>query len=351
MKFGEIGKAKKEHDNRIANNYKIQPQPPTDTATAWECLNTNRERMDKSLKTNILSRSFERALDSAEGAEVFTVWENGDTEPWKVILRNMKDSWQQDNKYINAPLGKGFEVGNTITWTRTGIRWVIVWQDLNIDDYFRGEIQRANHVIRWKNKNGIIQQQWAAIQGPVETRAKYEQTRGNVITGRQNDTVEIWMGMNDPKKPNIEELNRFDRIKISNRVWRIQVRDDISNPDVLRFTCVEDFENDVADDMLELIPGGKIDFVPNETEPNGELPRIVGPALVKQKLISKYYAINGKEEIIEGTWQVEGADVVLMTPTELQIRGVKIGQVIKLTFTDVEGNQNTAEAKTISMLS
>lgn len=350
MKMSDIGKSKTEHDTRVSDGYQIQPGPPTKTDTSWECLNDNRKRMDLSLSMNALDKSFQQALDTAEGTEVFTVWEKGDKEQWKVILRNMKDNWQTDSKYISAPLGQGFQVGNTLTWVRTGIRWLVVWQDLNINEFFRGEIQRANHVIRWKNKNGVIQQQWAAVQGPVETRAKYEQTRGNVITGRQNDTVEIWMGANEGKQI-VESLERFDRIRISNRTWLIQVRDDISNPEILRFTCVEDFNNDATDDMIELIPGGKIDFAPNEEEPIDEKPRIVGPALVRQKLVSHFTAVDSKENPIEGTWVVDGATVVETTTSMVSIKGIKIGQAISVMFTDTKGNSNIVTAKTISMLS
>lgn len=353
MKFTSIGTAnqwKDQHDDRVNSGYQVKPSCPTDTNTAWNCLNTARKRMDKNLSLNMLDKSFKQALDTAEGTELFTVWEKGDKEVWKVILKNQKDNWQQDIKYINALNDIGFEVGNTITWQRLGIRWLIVWQDYNINEFFRGEIQKAEYMVRWKNKHGQIQQQWAAIQGPIETRAKYEQTRGNTIIGRQNDTIEIWMGANQPK--DITDLTRYDKINIKGRCWRIQVIDDISNPNILRLSCVEDFNNPVTDDMVALIPNGQIDFAPNDQDPEEITVRIVAPAKIKEKLVSRVYAINEQtSEKISGTWQVEGATFTIVDEYNIDIKGQKLGNLITITFTDENGNQNTATAKTVSMFS
>lgn len=356
MKITDIKKAKIEHDNRVNLGYQIKPrEEDIDLETDWKCLNTARNRMQKNLGMNILDKSFEQALDTAEGTEVFTVVEEGDTERWKVILKNLKDNWQQDNKYINAPNNAGFEVGNTVTWERLGIRWLLVWQDYNINEYFRGEMQKAEHIVRWKNSNGKIMEQWASVQGPIETRAKYEQTRGNVVSGRQNDTIEIWMGSNKPK--DTDDLFRFDRIRVGGRVWRIQVRDDISNPNILRFSCVEDFENEATDDMVELIPGGLIDFGENEVEPEKANVRIVGPANLKEKLVSNFTAINEQtEEQISslGEWTVtptEGVTTSIKEDGSLNVTSGKRGTDVAITFVSNEGNSNSVTVKTLSMFS
>lgn len=354
MKITDIKKAKITHDNRVGLNYQIQPGDPVDLNTDWKCLNISRERMGKNLGMNILDKSFEQALDTAEGVEIFTVFEEGDKEKWKVILKNLKDNWQEDSKYINAPLGAGFEVGNTVTWDRLGMRWLLVWQDYNINEYFRGEMQRATHMVRWKNQNGKVMSQWASVQGPIETRAKYEQTRGNVVTGRQNDTIEIWMGSNSPK--DTDDLLRYDKIKIGTRVWRVHVRDDISNPEILRFSCVEDYENLAIDDMIELIPGGLIDFGQNTEAPKEEGIRIVGPSRLKEKLVSNFYAINEEtEEIISslGTWEVVSSGEVTSSIKEdgsINVTSQKLKNKVELIFY-YNDQLNSITLNTASMLS
>lgn len=352
MKIKDIGKHKKYHDGRVENNRQVTPPSPIDTDTGFVCLDNARKRMKHTIPGNTLGDSFIQALDTAEGTEYFTVWENGDKDAYKVILKNLKDDWQKDTKYISAMNDLGFQLGNTVTWQRLNIRWLIISQDYNIDEYFRGTIQKATHLLRWKNENGIIKEQWAYVQGPIETRAKYEQTIGNVIVGRQNDTTEILIGANDKK--NIKELIRFKKLKIGNRVWTIQVVDDISSEFILRLSCVEDFENEATDNMLEGIPNGLIDFAENE-KPT-ELPstvRIVGPTKIPEKLISRFYAVDENEEVLVGNWVVENVETYYMSEDNktLIVKGKKKGDRVKISYSDDSGRENSIEVKTVSMLS
>lgn len=359
MKFSDIKKAKLAHDKKISLSRQIKPGEPIDKETDWKCLNTSRGRMEKNLNANVSEKSFFEALDTAEGAEIFTVWEKGDTDEWKVILKNLKDNWRQDHKFINAPLGAGFEVGNTVTWSRISERWLIVWQDFSFSSYFRGEMQRATHRIRWKNKHGQIVEQWAVVQGPIETQAKYEQTRGNVVTGRQNDTLEVLMGANEGKE--IRDLLRYNRIKVGTRTWRINVVDDISEVNILRFSCKEDFNNEAIDDIVELIPGGKEDFSENEVSPSELGVRIVGPAYLREALVSNLYAINEEtQEVISslGSWSVESSNpkgvekYYTKEDGSLNVISRKMGDIVDIKFTLLEGGkENSVSLQTKSMFS
>lgn len=335
-----IKREKEIHDKAMELKYNMQPKGEPDTMTDWKCLNIARDRMNQEMKMNTMEKSFMQALESAHGTEIFSVWEEGDDEQWKVIVRNLKDNWQQDTKYINAPKGVGFEVGNTITWTRLQSRWLVVWQDYNKADFFRGEIQKATHMLKWKNKAGQVQEKWAVVQGPVETKAKYEQTRGESIVGRQNDTLEIWLGR--LKNTDLNDLRRFQKIRVGNRVWRIHVVDDISNDKILRLSCIEDFVNPSADDPVLLLPNGLNDYAPNEEEPGVESAiRIVGPALIPEKLVSTFYAIDeessSKLHNVSWTAVSESGDqvVVEIIDNEFDIKGTKVGDKITITCEDL----------------
>jgi len=350
MDLNSLLNEKRFHDKRVSNEYENQPKvnPPIDSGVP--CIDGARNRMKITNDINTLDRSFAQAVDSAEGAEIFTVWEKGDIDEWKVILKNKKGDWDEDNKYINAPSNAGFVLGNTVTWKRLNMRWLITWQDYNINEFFRGEMRRANYIISWKNEHGQIKKQWAAVQGPIETRAKYEQTRGNVIVGRQNDTVEIWIGSNEGKE--IKELSRFESINIMGRCWRIQVVDNISNPEILRFSCVEDFNNSVTDDMVNLIPGGNTDFAPPQ-EPIEEV-RIVAPGEMREKLISTAYAINEatSEVLLDGSWKLEGNGVITKIEKGIvSIKPNKFGETLILKYIDEDSKEYSVTIKTISMFS
>lgn len=350
MKMADLNKHKQVHDDKVANDQYIGPDKPLNTSTSWACLNRARKRMSYSIPGNTLGNSFIQALNTTEGTELFSVWELGDKELHKVILKNVKDDWDKDIKVINAPKGLGFEVGNTITWDRLKLRWLITWQDLAIDEYFRGEMRLATHLLRWKNSNGVIQEQWAAIQGPVETRAKYEQTRGSAIVERQNDSVEIWIGAKN--KQAIKSFKKFSRIMINGRSWEVQVRDDITNDSVYRMTLIEDYKNNEVDDVINAIPLGEIDFGKNEeeiTETNSV--RIVGPSKIREKIITEFYAVDNSENIITDIiWDVQGAKSFETTPDgKMTVIGAKIGDIATITASSPTLGSNTITVKTVSL--
>lgn len=349
-------KLKDLHDNRVELDKQIQPIPETNTETGWACLDRSRKRMKYSIPGSTMENSFITALDTAEGAEIFSVWERGDKEEWKVILKNLKDNWQQDTKFISAPKDVGIEIGNTITWKRTKTRWILVWQDFIYGDYFRGEMHRANYFIKWKNKHGEVKGQWAVVRGPVETKSKFEQTTGHAIIGKGNDTLDILIGANDVE--NIVDLERYKKIKVGKRTWRIQVVDNISSEHVIRLSCIEDYSNSDTDDIIESIPDGLIDFANNNTEkpeePQESYVKIVGPQRIKTKLQNEFYAINEKEEIISGKFEIlEGSAYIesVLNDRAVIVGGKKLGELVKIKFTDNRGSTNTITVKTVSMLS
>lgn len=332
------------HDKRVGLERQTGSYPGApDINTAYNCLNRMRKRSGKSLKTDHLEVSFEHAVDSAEGAEIFTVWEEGDIEEHRVIVRNLKDNWQQDTKYINAPKDVGFLVGNTVTWKRLeNMRWLIVWQDFNYSSFFKGEMHRASHLLSWRDENGVIQKQWAAIRGPVETKAKYDNVGGEYMGGRQNDTLEVLIGSRDDHA--VQALTRFDKIKVGTRTWRIVVRDDISNKHVLRLSCLENFNNDYTDDVINAIPDGLVEFPdvvipPVEDEPNI---LIVGRNTIKEGFSGTYTAKVDDEPVIGNFIVKKGEDIILEAQevSSVTFKGTSYGDVVTIEFYQ-EGNLKT----------
>ena len=345
--FGETSFER--HKRRIAKNREIQQPDEVNTETGWDCLDRRRKIMSKVLPGQDMSISFETALDTMENAEIFTRWEDDDKFPYKCVVRNLKDDWRRDEKFINAPLALGVNVGDTLTWQRLDMRWLVVWQDFIHRDYFRGEIHRASHMIRWKNKHGVIKEQWASVKGPVETRAKYEQTSGVVQNARQNDHIEILIGAND--KENIEYLNRFKKIKVLSRTWRIHVVDDVSSPNIYRMSCVEDFNSSDTDDILELIPDGKIDFAQNEESNKTSEISVVGDKYVRKGIEHKFYVIDKKENILTDVeYEVEGDATHRVLPTgEILIKGTRVGGKVTILARHGEA-ENIVEAIVVSLL-
>lgn len=290
-----------------------------------------RKRSSHSIPGNHGGDSFTHALDSAEGVEIFTCVEFGDQEEVRVILKNIKEDWQQNTKFINAPNGKGFVPGHTVTWQRLNMRWLIVRQDYNYGQFFKGEIYRASHLLSWKDNNGVVNKQWASVRGPVETKAKYDNVSGEYLGGRQNDTIEIFIGAKDVNA--ISALERYDKIKIATRTWRIQVRDDISNPSILRLSCIENFNNDYTDDVINAIPDGMIEFPENVTTPIDNIV-IVGENTIKEQF-SKVFVAKIDEVPVVGDFKVYQNGVEIsssLNVSEVKVQGGKLGDIMMIRF-------------------
>lgn len=333
------------HKKRAESKRDIQPRDIREGSVS-SCLERMRKRSGGSLGEG-MKVSFEHALDSSEAAEVFTVWEMGDEEKYKAIVRNLKDSWREDHKYINAPSDVGFETGHTVTWVRLGVRWLIVWQDYNQRDFFKGEMFRANYQIAWRDKKGKVIKQWAAIKGPVETKAKYDNVAGNYLGGRQNDTLEVWTSSRD--KGAIEALLRFDKIKVGDRTWRIHVRDDISNPNVVRLSCIEDFNNEYTEDVVHAIPDDTL----KAPEQERSLVTIIGPDSIKEGFTRTYSAIREETgESVTGDWTVyvNGEERESYSETnEIQIKAGKFKDRIQIVFTGENGEEALANVLVIGL--
>lgn len=335
------------HDKIAGKERQTGPLTVPDLETAYKCLNRARKRMSTQIPGSAGEESFQHALDSSEGVEMFTIWENGNTEEHRTFVRNLKDNWQQDTKYIDAIKDIGFKPGNTVTWKRLGVKWLIVWQDFIYKDFFRGEMYRANHLLKWHNEKGEVKEQWASIRGPVETKAKYDNVAGNYEGGRQNDTLDLWIGNNDPE--NIKSLSRYSLVKVGNRTWRIGVIDDVSNPNVLRMSLIENFNNDYTDDVILGIPDSSI-IVPDQEEPNTEIV-IMGPTKLKEGLYSTFEAFLNGEALI-GDWS-ETVNEKLKTEQKaspnFRIKAGRIGDKTKIKFTSIDGSTQTIELTVVSV--
>lgn len=219
-------------------------------------------------RKSTLLRSFQLAMDSADGTEVFTVDGIPELE-WTCAVSNLKDNWNQDKKMFCISNMSNVDVGSIVNWERTKSQWLITLQDYNIADYFKGEIWKINQIIKWKDDTGKLNEAKVYAQGPVESKAKYDDTRSVSIVGKPNDTVEITMSAKDYN----EGLKKFNRILIKDKAWKIQVIDDISNDKIIRISLIEDYIDD-KDDLPNMIPSNDLDNSFSE-ELNNEY--ILGP--------------------------------------------------------------------------
>lgn len=313
----------------ISNESSIGRDEPV--TTGWKCLDRARRRTSISVPGNMMEDSFNSALASADGVELFSLEKESFAKPYRGIVKNLKDNWRQDIKDIALEKNVDVQVGSVIQWDRYGIKWLIVSQDLIYKDYFRGEMYRANFKIKWKNKHGETISQWAAIRGPVETKNKNEQTTGNTIIGKGNDTLEVMISANEDY-PYIDDLKRYGKFYLGGKNWKILVIDSISSHGIYRISCIEDYINEDTDDMVEELPNGEVDF--GKTEGSTEI-RIVGPQKIKTKVSTTYYVIDKNDNLVNGKFIVSASENAIVEDDgkgTAKIIGVKIGLKIDIRF-------------------
>ena len=166
----------------------------------------------------------------------------------KGLINHEKLQMDYDQKTLSTTLASGFEIGDTFYWGRTDTNWVVIIQHITERAYLKFSIKKALYKFRWRNDDGVIWEQWAALLGPVETKISEENRKGvNFDVG--NNTLTLWMGATEGTKT----LNRYDKIMVAGKVWRINVVDDITTPKLVNLHLIEDFVDEDRDNKPEEI--------------------------------------------------------------------------------------------------
>lgn len=175
-----------------------------------------------------------------------------DDEDFLALIEKGKENFSVDEEFIgmdfnNSPVA----VGRTISWLRTGFKYIVTEQDLSVRGYFSGKIKRANYLIKWTDDDGNIYQQWASLEGPNEEDAGFRNNSISVDTG--GNKITMYLGKSDAtqflkrynrlvvKDPS--EMDTANQKKVLVRAWRIDVVDDISNKFILKLNLTENFIN------------------------------------------------------------------------------------------------------------
>ena len=87
----------------------------------------------------------------------------------KALINPDKNKQDYDDKILSIDNATNFKPGDIFEWINTGTNWIIYLNELTEDAYFRGEIRRCRHKIKFRDEDGNICATWAAIRGPVET--------------------------------------------------------------------------------------------------------------------------------------------------------------------------------------
>ena len=244
-------------------------------------------------------KSLERALQySYQGADIALV-----SEPdiiHRALINPNITKQDYDDKILSTDYNNNYKPGDVIIWYGkqnnkiVPSHWLIYLQNLTELAYFKGDIRRCSHYIKWKNDEGKVCGSWLAIRGPVETKINFLQKNG-ISLETPNHTLNILM----PKtEETLKYFKRYSEFYLSGTdsetdkiCWRVTATDTISMPGILEITAIEYYANESEDD--DGIVGGKLDVTP--VEPDMSL--IEGPNFIKPKRTYTYtYTGNEKDK-------------------------------------------------------
>ena len=190
-------------------------------------------------------------LYSYQGAKVRKL----DSETVERALINPNTVKQDyDDKTISIGYEYGYKPGTVFDWVNTGTKWLIYLQDLTELAYFRGDIRKCTHEIKWQDENGQTLSTYATVRGPIE--AKIDSTKANnssmdipnhSLNMMLPATAEVLKYFKRYSKFYIQPLKEGD----SPVCWRVEATDTISMPGILQVSAYEYYANEQTDKVEE----------------------------------------------------------------------------------------------------
>lgn len=288
-------------------------------------------QQDRMIKDRL--ESLKRALYySYQGANVRKL----DSEtPERALINPNSVKQDYDDKIISISYESGYKPGTVFEWMNTGTKWLIYLQDLTELAYFRGDIRKCTHEIKWKVNDKTLSA-YAAVTGPTE--ATIDSTKVNDIS---LDVPNHSLGILLPATADtLQYFKRYSKFYIqplkegdSPICWRVEATDTISMPGILQLTAYEYYINEQEDDVENGIADAYGEEIP---QPQDET--IQGKTFIKPKK-SYTYKYTGIED---ASWSYDSR-----LPIEAKIADKEITIKWTTTYSGQFVLQYGAEEKTI----
>lgn len=243
--------------NTINDRLHKQTIPHTvniDSNTAYECLNIFKRKVIASGLsgnpiTDVVSQmqsSFESALSNSPNSEQITILEEPQTPVrFAIITENGEVDWDMNDKNIALPFSQYAEVGRTVSWTRTGDKYLIMAQNDTQKAYFSGIMRYANYLVKWTD--GIsIYQQWAVIDGPGKAGGGFDlKSSIDALIDDGQHEIQLYIA----RTLGSEKIKRYDRIYVNNKAWRIVAINDMEDDNFIKLFLKENYQDLERDDV------------------------------------------------------------------------------------------------------
>lgn len=239
---------------------------------------------------------------------------------FRALINPDKLKQEYDDKVLSIDYDTGFEPGDIFQWAKTDTHWIIYTQQLTEDAYFRGEIRRCRHIIKFKDDDGNVWCTWAAIRGPIETQIDSIQKNQERVD-EPNLSLNILMPQNPITK---QAFERYKEFIFNGRCWRVKAHDMVSMKNVIEVNAEEYYLNKETDDLENEIVDGLIIEPVDPTPDSG----IDGLTFIKPRIPS-IYSVDAED----GAWKVSDNAPVTITPIDEKTISITWDKMISGQFT------------------
>ena len=268
-------------------------------------------------------RSLKRALWYSYQAQTAVL---EDDREFRCLINHDKLKEDYDDKIISIPYDDiclnaadldlpveeeqhiGMKVGDTFLWKETNTRWIIIQEILEENAYFRGTIRKAEDevVINGHPYYGYL--------GKWSKDALWH-TKGLNSWSEMGYEVVLYITKNEETE---NFFHRFQKVMISNRLWEVQMVNDITSETMLIIYLRETFTNEFEPvDNNNTIDDNNSQEENNNDE-NNELniePMIVGSDTVSPFDNASYIIENAGN----GHWELSNTKARIVNETETSI--------------------------------
>lgn len=212
--------------------------------TRAKALNNDRQ-IERMIRDKL--KSFHRSL--LYSYQSAWIRKEGTEEYHRALINPDKIKFDYDEKIVSIDPKWGYKPGDVFEWKNTGIRWLILKQELTEIAYFRGNCRRCQAVEVVNPETNETETLWMAIRGPVETKINTIQKAG-IVADVPNLTINAYVANTEKT---VKYFDRYQRFSFAGRYWKVTAPDSISTPGILEFTAQEDYDCDHEDLIVKIV--------------------------------------------------------------------------------------------------
>ena len=200
------------------------------------------------------------------------------------------------------------KVGDTFTWKETNTHWIVIQEILEENAYFRGTIRKAQDevVIDGKSYYGWFSR---------DNDEALWHTKGKTSWSEMGYEVVLYITADDTTRG---YFSRFQKVTIKDRLWEVQMVDDITSDTMLIIFLRETFTNEFEDAEAGEESQDEVTPSPDETDPTPtEAAAIIG----KDSLYPFDTSVYTVENALDGTWFLSNSKAKIdgVSPTSVTI--------------------------------